>query len=291
MDKHKFLNVKLTSWMNIHLIQRHSLGAFVFRGQGDTSWSLSSTIERSCNKFLDSELFPRKNHEHWALDEFKKKAHLYTEKLPELTNNFEWLALMQHHGASTRLVDFTESIYTAAFFAAVESVNDLSIWCVNRKILHDNIYKQFGFTYDTKTILKDSRNYHSIQFINEYIGENTIDTISLGAIPLESTKLSARIARQKGLFICPVNIEKSFTENISHTFGEEKIIFNTIPEKEFLLNSFQNKNDVCIIKIDLPKTEISSILYDLNNMNITSESLFPDLDGLARSITQTIIRR
>lgn len=291
MDKHKFLNVQLTSWTNIHRIRKHSLGAFVFRGQGNKSWSLSSTIERACGKFLDIELLPRINHEHWALDEFKKKAHLYAGKLPDFTNNFEWLALMQHHGATTRLVDFTESLFTAAFFAAVESTDDISIWCVNRKILHDNIYDQFNFTYDDKSTLKDGRNYHSIEFINEFVGDNNREHAPLGAIPLESTKLSARIARQKGLFICPVNISKSFTENIAHTFGENEISFKNISENEFLNRSFLTEEGTCIIKIDLPKSEINSILYDLNNMNITSESLFPDLDGLARSITQKVIRR
>ena len=35
-------------------------------------------------------------------------------------NRLEWLALMQHYGAPTRLLDFTRSPYVACFFALEE---------------------------------------------------------------------------------------------------------------------------------------------------------------------------
>jgi FRG domain len=60
------------------------------------------------------------NREHWMLYEFKKRYHLYSSVLPAPSDNVEWLALMQHHGAPTRLLDFTDSFYVAVHFAIVD---------------------------------------------------------------------------------------------------------------------------------------------------------------------------
>jgi len=40
---------------------------------------------------------------------------------------------MQHHGAPTRLLDFTYSFYIAAYFALEESEKDCAIWALNMK--------------------------------------------------------------------------------------------------------------------------------------------------------------
>lgn len=43
----------------------------------------------------------------------------------------EWLALMQHFGAPTRLLDFTQSPYVATYFAVEDATEDSVIWAVN----------------------------------------------------------------------------------------------------------------------------------------------------------------
>ena len=66
---------------------------------------------------------------------FKRKAHLYLDHVPRDDDDLQWLALMQHHGAPTRLLDFTWSPYIAAFFALEMATRDAAVYAVDTGIL------------------------------------------------------------------------------------------------------------------------------------------------------------
>lgn len=89
---------------------------WMFRGQQNHTWLLSHSFERVCYR-LNVPVWKRQQIEHNMTREFRRRIHHYTTAVPLQDAVCEYLAIMQHHGAPTRLLDFTYSPYVAAYFA------------------------------------------------------------------------------------------------------------------------------------------------------------------------------
>ncbi|MFK7780653.1 MAG: FRG domain-containing protein [Candidatus Gracilibacteria bacterium] len=77
---------------------------YSFRGQSNSNWKLTTTIERNCTKNIS--LFSLEN----------QICQIYLKSMDKKNIEFDDIVNIQHYGGPTRLLDWTESFDTALFF-------------------------------------------------------------------------------------------------------------------------------------------------------------------------------
>lgn len=106
-------------------------GRVWWRGHGSINWQLVPSIYRCPGYSLDRERS--------ASIEFVRRAVALRADCPgsdEWKGMVRWLFLMQHYGLPTRLLDWTESVLVAAYFAVAHAEpdtqgEDAAIWALN----------------------------------------------------------------------------------------------------------------------------------------------------------------
>lgn len=108
------------SWQELsHLIETHSEGGWIFRGVSSITHRLIPKIGRPQSRKdpATGQVLPfSAEGERRMIDEFRRlgRPHLPRYRISDL----ELLAMGQHHGLPTRLLDWSESPLVAAYFAA-----------------------------------------------------------------------------------------------------------------------------------------------------------------------------
>ncbi|HDM8222151.1 TPA: FRG domain-containing protein [Vibrio campbellii] len=250
--------VELKSWNQFsELIEKMPHRQWLFRGQSDCSWKLVSSLERAFN---EAESFRELSHtglnkydfEKILLDNFKTHAHLYLEHLPQVRDDFSWLSLMQHHGAPTRLLDFTFSPYIALYFALESGNQDAAIFCLNHHAVRGDRSHEFGA--DRLEVFTD--------FLSQKPELTTKSVISFA--PVFS---NTRLLHQQGVFVTTNTLDSSIEDVVSTA----------------------ELDPVDYVKIRIPTKLRFEGLKLLSKMNVTSSLIYPGLDGFCKSMRSSII--
>lgn len=274
-----FASVKAETWEQLRA-SAGRLGQFIYRGQAASEWGLQSSLERIATAGATPfDLLP--NREAVILRQFQRRAHLVISSPPPAESRLEWLAILQHHGGPTRLVDFTSSLYVAAFFAIDACAPcDAAIWAVNSWLL-------FGATKSWNgDATVDEMNARHIEIVEKILAGASSDP---GVLHVQPERLNERMSIQKGTFLFPRDVTKPVMENIAATYKINLAAAHQDPGDAMSLSQlvqvmYTPKAPV-VVKIVLPRSIHEEILSDLQAMNITAQTLFPGLDGFARSLS------
>jgi len=287
-----FYKIDISKWdeaISLNNLLNSKSSIWAYRGHADSNWHLETKFERECQKHNFSSYFYRTCEKN-IITSFKRQALQHIQNVPDSNNLIDWLAYIQHYGGPTRLLDFTYSFYVSAFFAAQSVKNIPSIWCINV----NNLIKQ----NENLGILLDKIEYREIlakyaDAANETLSkkqdfQDFNENQKKGNVYLiEPYNQEQRLGIQQGFFLFPTDIEMPFEKNLRDAFNVKE--GGLSPEKleskkykEFLNIEGQEIN--CVQIVFTNKDVTYEAINQLRSMNISSATLFPGLDGFARSL-------
>jgi hypothetical protein len=254
-----FTTVTLAKWDDIHAhAARHG---WLFRGQRAAAWELKTSLERCCDR-LGVKPRERRTIEDRIIREFRRAYHQFAHHVPDRLAIVEWLSIMQHHGAPTRLLDFTYSMYVAAYFAVEEADGDSVVWAINGPWALER----------SAALLRGTGKRGTRRMFKLFMDddEKVVQTLFMqkpyvaAAWPINPFRLNERLRVQQGAFLIQGDISKPFTENLD------------------ALSRGEATNN--ILRIVIPELLRQEALQRLWSMDVSRAALFPGLDGFAKSL-------
>jgi len=176
---------------------------------------------------------------------------------------------MQHYGGPTRLVDVTNSLFVAAFFAVEESKTEAAVWAFNRGRLSGAEEPEGPRYPDSKTLAYAEQ-------ILAGVAEGK------GVELLKPYRLNRRLADQQGAFLMPMSLKESFEGQLAAVLEVSLTCFADVEEKDWDHLLFAHA-----VQIVIGAEYHSALLRFLSTANVNATTLFGGLEGFARSLRTT----
>jgi hypothetical protein len=220
-----------------------------FRGQHSEGWGLSPKLYRA--EYRGAQ-------EAEIRQEFQSRAlQLMQGRVPSREDKWEWYFLMQHYGAPTRLLDWTDNALVALYFAVHDQPEpyDAAVWVLDPWWLNRKLRK--GIDGPMLPGWQEAEPY-LWNLEDAFVRDVDVDVRRVAAI--DPPHVDRRLAVQRSRFLI---------------FGKSMDLTRMDIVKE---------KDCRLARIILPKKSIATILDELVDCGLTVSAVFPDLEHLCAEI-------
>lgn len=256
-------DVRISSWAELQealfaeswqeSISRHR-ATFAFRGRSNAAEDLSTSLARLRG---DVRVLERP-----IVRAFRKYAAL--DAVPRDTI-WDWLALGQHHGLPTRMLDWTFSPYVALHFVTTDVARrscDGVVWCVDYVRVHEVLPPQLR-----RVLEREGADVFTTEMLQEVAPEpEALEELGDFVVFVEPPSFDARIVNQYALFALCSRPDLSLDEWLA------------------------DRPDV-VRKIVVPAELKWEVRDKLDLANVNERVLFPGLDGLSRWLKRYYLPR
>jgi hypothetical protein len=206
------------------------------------------------------------NAERMFVEDFKRAAPAIDPHTPDMDKPLEWLFLMQHHGLPTRLLDWTESVLVAVYFAVSDHrSDDGELWMMDPRALN-----RLSHLDDRIASVRD----REVQWLAAQAGY-TRDELMLHS---RTEFVAFPIA-----LLPPMNFPRIVSQLSAFTIHPPDAGQNSIREclGEAKPGAFRS-----LERHVIPADCKEHLFQDLISLGITRRTLFQDLDSLAKGIVE-----
>jgi hypothetical protein len=263
-----YQTARCSTWEGIQKIVLHRFAdpgvRWIFRGHRDAGWALVSSLERVAHQRFGKPMADLAYIE-WRLRRtFERSLHRFASRVPRRDDTMEWWALMQHHGAPTRLIDWTYSFYVALFFALehAEPNETCAVWAVDQNWLMQTLHASRSAA--VRRALDFDPSLKTPEAVNVLV-----EAAPAAVAPLVPYFLNERLAIQQGVFLAPLDVSRSFMANLRAMAKPAEL----------------RKH---VFKIEVRSRHFGYLLAWLNRLNVNRLSLFPGIDGLASDLAAKV---
>jgi hypothetical protein len=228
-----------------------------FRGCQKSQWSLVPNLYRTIHKATNDD----DEEEDDIREEFIRRALVLTSYKPE--NSWEWYFLMQHYGAPTRLLDWTDSALLGLYYGVKdnEGLHHSAVWVLDPWWLNEQVLGEpevlppasFGL------IKADEKRYR----------------------PWLPDRFDPKHRLRKRL---PVAI---YPNHFDRRIAAQRSCFTIHGLRRESLDVLFPKSRDHIAKIVIPSYAAEDIRQELGDLGIDEVTIYPDLQGLGISVRKS----
>lgn len=274
---------------------------WAFRGQGNAQWGLSSGLERSievnCSHPSESDAREIWKLERAAIFDFRRE--LSKEMGYREHTDVDLLALMQHYGSKTRLIDFSQSPLVALFMAMEQNervvlgstglgdrdedgnrVNGsdmkMAVWAIDLNLMKD---PSQGWIEAMEKLAGTA---------NEILKNGSMSGFGKPVIPVFPAIGNARLSAQEGLFLMMEDMRTPLMDCLAEIVRADPQ-FGKCGEEVYRRQKVEEVPDATVGLCRAYKFEFAedaaTVGEALRQLHMSAKTVYPDMEGLAKSMS------